>query len=131
MWLPSTSAGQADDLVVPDLAGVELLAHAAADGGDERLDLEVLEHLVQAGPLDVEDLAPDGEDRLGARIAGVDRGATGGVALDDEKLALSGLPLEQSFNLSGMPAPDSAVLRRMALRAFFAARAPAPRLSPS
>ncbi|CAB4800153.1 unannotated protein [freshwater metagenome] len=34
----------------------------------------------------------------------------------------SGLPLLQSFNLSGMPAPASAVLRRMALRAFFAAR---------
>ena len=31
------------------------------------------------------------------------------------------LRLEQSFSLSGMPAPDSAVLRRMALRAFFAA----------
>ena len=29
--------------------------------------------------------------------------------------------LEQSFNLSGMPAPDNAVLRRTALRAFLAA----------
>ena len=28
---------------------------------------------------------------------------------------------EQSFSLSGMPAPDSAVLRRIALRAFLAA----------
>ena len=34
----------------------------------------------------------------------------------------SGFPLEQSFNLSGIPAPASAVLRRTALRAFFAAR---------
>ena len=33
----------------------------------------------------------------------------------------SALLLEQSFSLSGMPAPDSAVLRRMALRAFLAA----------
>ena len=33
----------------------------------------------------------------------------------------SGLPLLQSFNLSGMPAPVSAVLRRIALRAFLAA----------
>ena len=32
-----------------------------------------------------------------------------------------GSRLEQSFSLSGMPAPDSAVLRRMALRAFLAA----------
>ena len=33
----------------------------------------------------------------------------------------SALRDEQSFNLSGMPAPDSAVLRRIALRAFLAA----------
>ncbi len=38
------------------------------------------------------------------------------------KISLSsGLPLLQSFSLSGMPAPANAVLRRMALRAFFAA----------
>ncbi len=33
----------------------------------------------------------------------------------------SALRLEQSFSLSGIPAPESAVLRRIALRAFFAA----------
>ncbi|CAB5137792.1 unannotated protein [freshwater metagenome] len=38
------------------------------------------------------------------------------------KISLSdGLPLLQSFNLSGIPAPASAVFRRTALRAFFAA----------
>ena len=60
MWLPSTSASaMADHLVVADLGDVELVADAAADGGDEGLDLDVLEHLVEPGPLDVEDLAPD------------------------------------------------------------------------
>ena len=40
------------------------------------------------------------------------------------KISLSsGLRLEQSFSLSGMPAPASAVLRRIALRAFLAASA--------
>ena len=50
---------QQDDLVVADLGDVELLADAGADGRDQRLDLVVLEHLVEAGPLDVEDLAAD------------------------------------------------------------------------
>ena len=80
--------GHDADLVVAALLDVELLAHAAADGGDERLDRLVLEHLVEAGALDVEDLAADREDRLGERVARGDRGAAGRVALDDEQLAL-------------------------------------------
>ena len=80
-----------DDLVVADLGDVELLADAGADGRDQRLDLVVLEHLVDAGPLDVEDLAADGQDRLGARVAGLGGRAAGGVALDDEQLALLGV----------------------------------------
>src|SRR5690606_35885686 len=75
----------ADDLVVAALVDVELLADAGADGRDEGLDLGVLEHLVEAGPLDVEDLAPDREDGLGGGVAGVDGGAAGRVALDDEQ----------------------------------------------
>jgi hypothetical protein len=72
MWLPSTSASaHDDDLVVADLLEVELLADPGADGRDERLDLVVLQHLVDAGPLDVEDLAPDGQDRLRAGVAGL------------------------------------------------------------
>ena len=91
MWLPSTSASaQDDDLVVADLRDVELVADAGADGRDQRLDLGVLEHLVDAGPLDVEDLAPDGQDRLVLRVAGVHGRAAGRVALDDEELALAG-----------------------------------------
>ncbi len=65
MWRPSTSASaRMHDLVVAALLDVELLADAGADGRDERLDLEVLQHLVEAGPLDVEDLAADRQDRL-------------------------------------------------------------------
>ena len=89
MWLPSTSASaQDDDLVVADLVDVELLAEAGADGRDQGLDLVVLEHLVDAGPLDVEDLAPDRQDRLDAGVAGLGGRAAGGVALDDEQLGL-------------------------------------------
>ena len=107
MWLPSTSASHRhDDLVVADLGDVELLADAGADGRDQRLDLVVLQHLVEAGPLDVEDLAADRQDRLRARVAGIDGGAAGRVALDDEQLATRRRSAaEQSFSLSGMPAP--------------------------
>ena len=80
-----------DDLVVADLGDVELLADAGADGRDQRLDLVVLEHLVDAGPLDVEDLAPDGQDRLRTRVAGLGGRAAGRVALDDEQLGLVGV----------------------------------------
>ena len=52
--------------------------------------------LSSAGPLDVEDLAADRQDRLGARVAGVDGGAAGGVALDDEQLALVGVAAASS-----------------------------------
>ena len=51
--------------VVPGLLQVELLADARADGRDQRLDLVVLQDLVQAGLLDVQDLAADGEDGPG------------------------------------------------------------------
>src|SRR5579862_5326441 len=77
-----------DDLVVADLRDVEVLAEAAADRCDQRLDLRVLQHLVDPGPLDVQDLAPDREDRLGSRVPRVLRRATRRVALHDEELAL-------------------------------------------
>ena len=53
--------------MVAGLLEVELVAHAGADGGDERLDLGVLEHLVDPALLDVEDLAAQRQDRLGVR----------------------------------------------------------------
>ena len=68
--------GEDHDAVVADLGDVELAlvladTHPRADGGDERLDLGVLQHLVDAGALDVEDLAAQREDRLRPRVAGV------------------------------------------------------------
>src|ERR1700688_3260713 len=63
--------GQDDDLVVPDLGDVELVGQSGPDGRDQRLDLGVLEHLVDTGPLDVQDLAADRQDGLQPRVAGV------------------------------------------------------------
>ena len=68
-------------------AEVELLADARADRADQGLDLEVLEHLVQPGLLDVQDLAPDGQDGLERPLAGLLGAAAGRVALHDEDLA--------------------------------------------
>ena len=116
--------GEDHDLVVADLGEVELVvAHAGADGGDQRLDLGVLQHAVEAGPLDVEDLAPDGEDGLDPGVAGVLGRAAGGLALDDEQLATPRRCRdEQSASLPGRPAPSRADLRRVSSRAWRAAR---------
>ena len=101
--------------------------------GDQRLDLLVLEHLVEAGALDVEDLAADREDRLDARVARLLRAAAGAVALDDEQLGLRrGRVDEQSASLPGIAADSSSDLRRVRSRAWRAADARPRRLqSPS
>jgi len=50
------------------------------------LNLVVLEHPGEAGLLDIDDLAPDGQDRLELTVAGLLCGATRRIALDDEYL---------------------------------------------
>ena len=78
--------GHEDHLVVAGPLDVELVAHAGADRGDQRLDLVVLQHLVDARLLDVEDLAAQRQDRLRVAVAALLGRAAGGVALDDEDL---------------------------------------------
>ena len=63
--------GHDDDLVVAQLVGVELvLADAGAERGDQRADLLGAEHLVEARPLDIEDLAAQRQHRLVSRDGG-------------------------------------------------------------
>src|SRR4029078_3453186 len=57
--------------------------------------------LVEPSALDVEDLAADGQQRLRARIAGVEGRAAGGLALDDDQLALLGIPATAVLQLVG------------------------------
>jgi len=59
--------GHQDDLVVAQLADVEVLTHPGAEGANQRLHLLVAENLVDPRLLDVEDLPADRQDRLGAR----------------------------------------------------------------
>ena len=75
-----------DDLVVPELRDVELVADAGAERRDHRLDLGVLQHLVDPGLLDIEDLAAQREDGLRGAVAPLLGRAAGGVTLDDEQL---------------------------------------------
>ena len=72
--------------MVARLLEVELVAHAGAEGGDQRLDLGVLQHLVDPRLLDVEDLAAQRQHRLGRAVAALLGRAAGRVALDDEQL---------------------------------------------
>src|SRR6185437_10488196 len=94
--------GHDDDAVVARLVGLEILA---ADPGAERLDegadLRRAEHLVEAGALDVEDLALERQDRLKAAVAALLGRAAGAVALDDENLTLGRVALLAVGELAG------------------------------
>ena len=96
--------GHQHDLVVAQLGDVEVVVHAGAERGDQRLHLVVLQHLVDAGLLDVEDLAADRQDRLEPRVAAALGRAAGGVALDDEELALLGVGRLAVGELAGQAA---------------------------
>ena len=97
---------------------VELVADAGADRGDERLDLHVLEDLVQPRLLDVQDLAADRQDGLGRAVAGLLGRAAGGVALDDVELAHGRVVSWQSASLPGSDPDSRNDLRRVRSRAW-------------
>ena len=78
--------GHDDDLVVARLLEVELVADAGAHGADHGEDLVVLQHLVDARLLDVDDLAAQRQDGLEAAVAGLLGRAAGRVALDQVEL---------------------------------------------
>src|SRR5699024_5464507 len=80
--------GHEEDLVVPQLLGVEVLVDTGAQGGDDGLDLGVLEDPVDSGLLHVQDLASDRQDRLVVGVASTLGGAARRVTLDDVELAL-------------------------------------------
>ena len=62
--------GHDDDLVVTELGEIELVVtDAGAERGDQRADLLARQHLVEAGPLDVEDLAAQRQHGLEGTVA--------------------------------------------------------------
>ena len=76
------------ELVDLEAAGV---VDAAAERGDERPHLGRAEHAVEAGALDVEDLALEREDGLKMAVAPLLGAAAGALSLDDVELALLGV----------------------------------------
>ena len=77
-----------DELVVAQLVDVEVLLDAGAQRVDDGLDLLVRQDAVDAGLLDVQDLAADGQDGLGLRVSATAGRTACGVTLDDEDLTL-------------------------------------------
>jgi hypothetical protein len=91
-----------DDGVVAQLADVVVVrADAGAERGDQGDDLLAGQHLVDAGLLDVEDLAAQRQDRLGLAVAALLGGAAGRVTLDDEQLGVLGVALLAVGELAG------------------------------
>ncbi len=91
-----------DDAVVPQAVGVELvLADAAAERRDQRADLLVAQHLVEACLLDVQDLAFDRQNRLEPAVASLLGRSAGRLALDDVELALGRVALLAVGQLAG------------------------------
>src|SRR5215468_8204334 len=77
-----------NDFVIAQLLDVEIrLANSGAERGNQRFDLAVREHLVEARLLDVEDFAFEREYRLRASISSLLRAPARTVAFDDIQLA--------------------------------------------
>ena len=107
------------------------LADAGADRGDHRLDFRVLERLVEARLLHVDQLAANRKNRLETPVASLLGGAAGGIALDDVKLGQVRIALRAIRQFPGKPPPVRAPLRIVsrALRAASRARAAVSTLS--
>ena len=96
--------GHDDDPVVAQLGQVEAVADAldpGAQGDDQGPDVLAGHDPVEAGLLDVEDLAAQRQDRLEAPVAALLGRAAGRVALDDEDLAALGVALLAVGQLAG------------------------------
>ena len=83
--------GHQDDLVIAQLGEIELVMDSCAERRDDRLHLGVLQDTVDAGLLDVDDLAAQRKYRLIHRVTPGFRATSCRVPLDDEKLTTFGV----------------------------------------
>ncbi|OPY91150.1 MAG: hypothetical protein A4E72_00259 [Syntrophus sp. PtaU1.Bin208] len=94
--------GHDDHLVVADPADVViLLPDPRTQGGDHGLDFLVLQHLVEAGLLHIQDLSPQGQDGLIAAVTTLLGGTSRRISLNEIKLAPGRVPLLAVRQLSG------------------------------
>ena len=75
------------DLAVAALAGIFLFADAVAHGRDDVADLFVAEDAVEPGALHIQNLTPQGQDRLVHPVAASFGGASRRVTFDEEQFA--------------------------------------------
>ena len=83
----------ADDAVIAQLLDIKIVAHAAAERRNHRLDFVVGQHAVKARLFDVQNLAAQRQNRLEVAVAAHLRAAACGIALDEEDFALAGVAL--------------------------------------
>ena len=83
----------ADDAVIAQLLQVEVLPHAAAEGGNHGLDFVVGQHMIEPRLFDVQDLAAQRQNGLEMPVAPLLGAAAGAVALDEEDFAARGIAL--------------------------------------
>ena len=107
--------GHDDDAAVAELLDVEgslliAVTDAGADGRDHGLDLGILEDLVEAGLLDVDQLSADREDRLEAAVTALLGATTCRVTLDDVELGEGGIALGAVGQLAGESATGEGAL---------------------
>jgi len=77
--------------VVAQLVDIEVVVDAGAERADDRLDFLVGPDAIDAGLLDVQDLATQRQNRLDLRVASTFGRTTCRITLDDEDLALLGV----------------------------------------
>ena len=103
--------GHQDELVIAQLAEVELFRpDPRAHRRDEQANFIVGEDLVVARLLRVDDLAPERQHRLGLAVAALLGRAPGGVALDQEQLAVLRIALGAVGELAREPLVVAAAL---------------------
>ena len=90
-----------DRPAVAELLDVEVIPYPGAERGDKGLDFLIAEHFVRARLLDVEDLPPEGQDRLEAPVSATLGAAAGRDALDDDELAFLWVALRAVGEFAG------------------------------
>ncbi len=102
MGTVDVSVGHQNDLVIAELAGVEIFfTDPRSQRHDQRLDFAVAQHLVESRLLDIEDLALQRKDRLVLPVASLLSRSTCRVALDDVDLGQGRIALLAVGELSG------------------------------
>ena len=105
MLAVDVGVGHQHDLVIPQLGDIELVVYPGAQRGDDRLHLGVLQHPVDAGLLDVDDLAAQRQDRLEHRVTTALGRAASRITLHHIEFRLARIGRPTVGQLAGQP-PD-------------------------